>query len=87
MWIAWAQINLLPGLENIRGGARCDNLEKSNATNDSVAYSLFQLQAKRTLCRQVPFEAQLKVAEESVTLSPDEPRREATITVLTDLER
>ena len=87
MWITWAQINLLPGLENIRGGTRCDNLEKSIALNDSIAYSLFQLQAKRTLCRQVPLEAQLKVAEESATLSPNEPRREATITVLTDLER
>ena len=87
MWIAWAQINLLPGLENIRGGTRCDNFKESNAPNDSIAYSLLQLQAKRTLCRQVPAEAQLKIAEESATLSPNEPRREAAITVLIDLER
>ena len=87
MWITWAQINLLPGLENIRGGTRCDNLEKSNAPNDCFAYSLLQLQTKGTLCRQVPLEAQLKVAEESATLSPNEPRREITITVPIDLER
>ena len=87
MWIAWAQINLLPGLENNRRGTRCDNIEKSNAPNDCFAYTLLQLQAKRTLCRQVPLEAQLKVAEESTTLSPNEPRGEATITVPIDLER
>ena len=80
---AWTQIYLLSGVKDSRRGSEQNHARESNALKYYSTYFVLQLQAKRTLRRQVPSEDAAEAVKESTAVSCNEQGGGASLKVPT----